>query len=102
MTDDERSKYVKPRQLASASVAIALCLNYVVEWLAKDPLIPYGSIGTISVVKLVVAVVIFAGTWLLLAVSAPRLIARLRKKHLPQTAPFLRLVDDLIYVLMGP
>ena len=102
MADDERSKYVTPKELASASIAIAFCVNYAVEWLAKDPLMPYGSIGTISVFKLVVAVVIFAGTWLLFAVTVPRLIARFRKRHVLESAPFLRLVHDLIYVLMGP
>jgi hypothetical protein len=101
MINDERSKYVKPTELAGASVIIVFCLNYVTEWLTKDPLVPYGSMGTISVFNSITAAVVFAGTWLLFALGIPRLIALIRKKMLPEL-PFFRLRDVLIYILMGP
>lgn len=101
--DQAPSRYVKATELASSSLAIAFVLNYVAEWLANDPLIPYGSSSTISVATLIVGVCIFAGIWLLFAVFVPRVIRRFRRKKIPlERVPFLRLVNDLIYIFMGP
>ena len=96
LSEEKRTRYVQPREFATTTLVLAAGLSYTTALYLQDPLYPPGITSIGSTLVLYAYLGLFVGLWFFFAV----IVARARQRT-PSPVPFRRLLDALVYLIVG-